>query len=233
MSVNQAAVAAPPSKPLPYSFARRYGVFLEPGSATDVNTVLCHRPGLTPEVLAEITRLLPTDFLCRELDESTFDKALAHAYQRDSSETMQMVEDSVDEMDLASLADSVPETEDLLEKEDDAPIIRLINALLTEAIKQNASDIHIETFEKPPDRALPRRRRTARSRAAQARAGAAAGVADQGHGEARHRRKARAAGWPHFAAGRRPRCRYARLDAAVECTASASCCGCSTRRPGG
>jgi general secretion pathway protein E len=35
----------------------------------------------------------------------------------------------------------------LLESEDDAPIIRLINALLTEAVKENASDIHIEPFE--------------------------------------------------------------------------------------
>ena len=42
----------------------------------------------------------------------------------------------------------MPETEDLLEKEDDAPIIRLINALLAEAIRENASDIHIETFER-------------------------------------------------------------------------------------
>ncbi len=59
-----------------------------------------------------------------------------------------MVEDMGDELDLASLADSVPETEDLLDQEDDAPIIRLINALLAEAIRENASDIHIETFEK-------------------------------------------------------------------------------------
>ena len=42
----------------------------------------------------------------------------------------------------------MPESDDLLEQEDDAPIIRLINALLTEAVKENASDIHIETFEK-------------------------------------------------------------------------------------
>ena len=65
-----------------------------------------------------------------------------------SSEAMQMVEGLGDELDLASLADSVTETEDLMEQEDDAPIIRLINALLTEAVKVNASDIHIETFEK-------------------------------------------------------------------------------------
>src|SRR5690606_13673157 len=45
-------------------------------------------------------------------------------------------------------ADALPETSDLLEQEDDAPIIRLINALLQEAIRENASDIHIETFER-------------------------------------------------------------------------------------
>jgi general secretion pathway protein E len=135
-------------KPLPYSFARRYGVFLEPEPGPDGASVLSYRPGLAPSILAEVSRVLPVSFVCRELDEERFEKALAHAYQRDSSETMQMVEDLGGEMDLASLANSVPETEDLLEKENDAPIIRLINALLTEAIKQNASDIHIETFER-------------------------------------------------------------------------------------
>jgi general secretion pathway protein E len=148
MTANQAAGAATVFKPLPYSFARRYGVFLEPGAAPDDETVLCYRPGLAAFVLAEVTRISPTQFSCRELDETQFERALAHAYQRDSSETMQMVEDLGGEMDLASLANSVPETEDLLEKENDAPIIRLINALLTEAVKQNASDIHIETFER-------------------------------------------------------------------------------------
>ena len=58
-----------------------------------------------------------------------------------------MVEDLGDEMDLASLASALPETEDLLEQQDDAPIIRLINALLSQAIRENASDVHIETFE--------------------------------------------------------------------------------------
>jgi general secretion pathway protein E len=42
----------------------------------------------------------------------------------------------------------VPEAEDLMDQEDDAPIVRLINALLSEAIRVGASDIHIEAFEK-------------------------------------------------------------------------------------
>lgn len=136
---------SPASKPLPFSFARRFGVFLDPQSE---QPVLCHRAGIPPQVFAEVMRLLQTPFACRELDADAFDRALAIAYQRDSTETMQMVEDLGGEMDLASIANSVPETEDLLEKENDAPIIRLINALLTEAAKQNASDIHLETFER-------------------------------------------------------------------------------------
>jgi general secretion pathway protein E len=46
------------------------------------------------------------------------------------------------------LAEELPQDEDLLESEDDAPIIKLINAMLGEAIKESASDVHIETFEK-------------------------------------------------------------------------------------
>jgi general secretion pathway protein E len=134
-------------KTLPFAFARRFGVFLDP--AVDGGPpVLCHRPGIRPQVLAEVTRVLQVPFECRLLEPEQFDRAMAAAYQRDSTATMQMVEDLGGEMDLASIANSVPETEDLLEKENDAPIIRLINALLTEAVKQHASDIHIETFER-------------------------------------------------------------------------------------
>ena len=60
---------------------------------------------------------------------------------------MQMVEGFDDTTDLAHLAQELPEPSDLLESEDDAPIIRLINAVLTQAVKENASDIHIEPFE--------------------------------------------------------------------------------------
>ena len=81
------------------------------------------------------------------LAQADFDQALGAAYQHDSSAAMLMVEGWAT-TSTASLADQIRETEDLLEQEDDAPIIRLINAILGEAIAENASDIHIETFEK-------------------------------------------------------------------------------------
>lgn len=138
--------AAPALKALPFTFARRYGVFL--GGLTADMPVLFHRPGITSQTLAEVARVLRIPFKCEQIAADQFDRRLADAYQRDSTQTLQMVEDLGGEVDLASLADAVPETEDLLEKENDAPIIRLINALLTEAIKENASDIHLETFER-------------------------------------------------------------------------------------
>ncbi|MCF3998110.1 Flp pilus assembly complex ATPase component TadA, partial [Pseudomonas aeruginosa] len=84
----------------------------------------------------------------KALGEDAFNQALAASYQHDSSAAMQLAEDLGGSLDLVALADQVPETEDLMEQEDDAPIIRLINAILGEAIRENASDIHLETFEK-------------------------------------------------------------------------------------
>lgn len=116
------------------------------GDEDDEFAVL-YKAGLTTGVLAEVRRFAGEAFACREVDRSTFDRNLSSTYQNDSDEAMQMIEDLGDELDLGSIADLIPETGDLLEQEDDAPIIKLINSLLTEAIKVDASDIHIETYE--------------------------------------------------------------------------------------
>ncbi|MEM7079822.1 MAG: type II secretion system ATPase GspE [Pseudomonadota bacterium] len=133
---------------LPFSFARRFGALIT--GAHDENgkvEVLCTGQ-LSLTTLAELRRLAGAAIAPRMVEGNEFEQRLTETYARDSSEARQMVEDLGEEMDLASLAESVPETEDLLEQEDDAPIIRLINALLAEAIRENASDVHIETFER-------------------------------------------------------------------------------------
>lgn len=134
------------NKRLPFSFAKRHGVVVE--DIGQVDAMVAFKSGISAQVIAEVRRFLGMPIQFTEVGEADFEKRLAMAYQNDSSAAMQMVEGLGDELDLASLADSVPETEDLMEQEDDAPIIRLINALLTEAVKLNASDIHIETFER-------------------------------------------------------------------------------------
>ncbi len=133
-------------KRFPFSFAKRHGVLLH--DFTEQGAVIQYLPGVAPAVLAEAQRYLSCPVALQMVDKADFEQLLARAYESDSSETMQMAEGIGNEFDLASLADSVPETEDLLEQEDDAPIIRLINAILTEAVRESASDIHIETFER-------------------------------------------------------------------------------------
>ena len=136
---------------LPFGFAKRHGVLMLPaadGSGQDQSGVeVVYKDGVTPTVLAEVRRFAGRKILPREVDIATFDKHLSTTYQNDSDEAMQMIEGLGEELDLGSLVDAIPDSSDLLEQEDDAPIIKLINSLLTEAVKVDASDIHVETYE--------------------------------------------------------------------------------------
>ncbi len=138
------------SQQLPFGFAKRHGVLLVAAEETEGAThpgEIWFKTGVSPQILAEVQRVAGRPVTPREVDESTFDRFLAGAYQNDSDAAMQMIEDLGEEVDLSSLAEAIPETGDLLEQEDDAPIIKLINSLLTEAVKVSASDIHVETYE--------------------------------------------------------------------------------------
>ncbi len=126
---------------LPYAFAKRHGILQD-----EQDDLLLCREGLKPEVLMEVQRNLGGNLRFQQVDVPTFERQLALRYDRSQSGAA-MMQDLGDEADLNDIAESLPEPEDLLESQDDAPIIRLINALLTQAVKENASDIHIEAFE--------------------------------------------------------------------------------------
>ncbi|MCQ4297107.1 type II secretion system ATPase GspE [Pseudomonas stutzeri] len=147
LDVNEvtALLEQPAQRRLPFAFARRHGVILlERGGELRLGL----REGAALTAVQEAQRVVGMRLPMQWLPQADFDQALGVAYQHDSSAAMLMVEGLGNDLDLASLADQIQETEDLLEQEDDAPIIRLINAILGEAINENASDIHIETFEK-------------------------------------------------------------------------------------
>jgi len=129
---------------LPFAFAKRHSVLL---SKDNNNYTLHCLADVHLDTVLEVRRIIKSSFSFDVQDAASFELLLTEAYQRDSSEAQQMMEDIGNEVDLYSLADEMIESEDLLENEDDAPIIKLINAMLSEAIKESASDIHIETFE--------------------------------------------------------------------------------------
>lgn len=125
-----------------FSFAKRHQVLLDPATL-----VVFYTENTDLAVFAEIRRVVGQGFRLEQVKSDKFETLLTSFYQRDSSEAKQLMEDLGNESDLFALAEDLPDTEDLLDNEDDAPIIKLINAMLGEAIKEGASDIHIETFE--------------------------------------------------------------------------------------
>lgn len=129
---------------LPYSYAKRYGVLL---LLLDETITVAHQPQFSNETLIELRRFLQRPFQLKQLSHEEFDTLLTQTYETNSDATMQLAAGMGDELNLDHFIQSLPKTEDLLENQDDAPIIRLLNAVFSQAIKQKASDIHLETFE--------------------------------------------------------------------------------------
>ncbi len=134
---------------IPYAYAKRHGALLRmPEEGAETKPRLVHRVNVPVQAVAEIQRLTGVAFTCEPVSDEDFDKALADTYEQKSGAAQRISAGLEDELDLSSIAESVPETEDLLEQQEDAPIIRLINAILAQAIKEGASDIHVEPYEK-------------------------------------------------------------------------------------
>nr|WP_276573053.1 type II secretion system ATPase GspE [Escherichia coli] len=80
--------------------------------------------------------------------QADFEARLEAVFHQNTGESQQIAQDIDQSVDLLSLSEEMPANEDLLNEDSAAPVIRLINAILSEAIKETASDIHIETYEK-------------------------------------------------------------------------------------
>lgn len=130
---------------IPYSFAKKHNVLVSVDPSGTVHIVAPEKPKLT--TIAEISRKYSGKIKFELTDQNVFEEQLRKAYDTGGSQANQLMDDFGDGLDLESLAQEVPTTTDLLESDDDAPIIRLINALLTQAIREQASDIHLEAFE--------------------------------------------------------------------------------------
>ena len=138
---------------LPYAFAKAKGVVAARVTAGALEVWIRGVPQAS--TLAEVRRITGKPLQEVILTPAEFEHCLALAYTREPNNAETIVEDMGESLDLAKLTEQLPEVADLLEAENDAPIIRLINALLTQAVREGASDIHLEIFE---SRALVRYR---------------------------------------------------------------------------
>lgn len=129
---------------LPYSFAKANGLLLEVDSG---RSTLWASVGVSPAALSEVMRKHSVDVIEEEPAES-LSQRISAAYAAGGGSAAAVVGEVESAVDLSRMLQELPAVEDLLEASNDAPIIRMLNALLTQAAKDGASDIHIEPYER-------------------------------------------------------------------------------------
>ena len=130
---------------LPYRFAREFGLVVK---TADNGLTLCVAQSADRSMIAEVARTHNGISSVEELSQTAFDDLLSDVYGRSTLEedTEQADADHFED-DFDAIVQGVEHSADLLAGEDDAPVIRLLNSLLSEAVRAGASDVHLEPFE--------------------------------------------------------------------------------------
>ncbi|MDG1016258.1 MAG: type II secretion system ATPase GspE [Woeseiaceae bacterium] len=133
------------TKKLPFSFVKKHKILINSVTTNSVEVVYFEDVPL--EIISETRRFAERPLSLKKVSSLEFDELLRKSYEENSQTNIQIAENIKDNDDLLTVAKELPEQADLLDSDNDAPIIRFINAILTEALKNKASDIHIEPFE--------------------------------------------------------------------------------------
>jgi len=134
-----------PKAEVPYAFAKTNGVVVT--AISNGSAEIAVRGDARATALAELRRTLGVPLVARSVDVAEFDDLVNAVYNGVEAGAAALAGDFGQNPDILRLLQDIPEIEDLLESQDDAPLIRLINALFTQALREGASDIHIEPFE--------------------------------------------------------------------------------------
>ena len=130
--------------PLPYAYARTQQLLLEDDGG--LRTLWLHAASPASAVSEVVRKHAPQAM--QTLDAAALVQRISAAYSRGESNAATVVHEVESDADLSRMMQDLPAVEDLLEAADGAPIIRMLNALLTQAARDGASDIHIEPYER-------------------------------------------------------------------------------------
>jgi general secretion pathway protein E len=130
--------------PLPYAFARSHQLLLEDDGQS---LTLWHADAPAAGPWSEVLRMHPINRFAH-VDTQTLMQRISASYAGAESSAALVMSEVEGEADLARMMQDLPAVEDLLEASADAPIIRMLNALLMQAARDGASDIHIEPYER-------------------------------------------------------------------------------------
>ena len=134
-----------PARFVTYGFARTNHLLVTAASVDAIEVWISAKT--PPQALAELSRTVPRRLVTRVKPALELEAAISRAYAQHEGSAASVVDEVASDLDLSRLMQDMPKIEDLLDEQNDAPIIRMINVILTQAVKAAASDIHIEPFE--------------------------------------------------------------------------------------
>ena len=132
---------------VPYGYSQEWRLVVLPRPENQPAHRVLHTGGLHPTVFAELHRSYGGQLQFELVSAAALERATTEVYESSGEAAASISASMAEVIDLGELDDPLSDTHDLLQEAAEAPIIRLINAILSEATQVNASDVHIETFE--------------------------------------------------------------------------------------
>jgi general secretion pathway protein E len=127
---------------VPVQFARTHGLIAV--SLRDrVLQVATHRP-LDVQPMDDLATMLRCEVEPVLAPKSEIANLINRAYRHKADGVDEALED-IEDTDIVAVADQIQESEDLLDQ-NKAPVIKLVNMLLFQALKLRASDIHLQPY---------------------------------------------------------------------------------------
>ena len=136
-------VMAETSSILPYDFVKQNNIF---GIDKNGEIKIYSTSELSFDIHQELFRYIGKSFEVEICDAEELNNLITSNFSV-ISQNSELSEELKDNFDLKTFAGTITATEDLLSGSNDAPIIKLINGILSQAIKLRASDIHFEPYE--------------------------------------------------------------------------------------
>lgn len=144
-SIDPENISSEAAHPVPINFAKKNELIPLAKYADRVEVAIsdpCNIPALDDLRMIYGTNIRPMIATSAQITD-----AINTVYNRSTGADRTVMSD-LQEENLDNITQELEEPVDLLEADDEAPIIRLVNSLLFRSVKQKASDIHIEPFEK-------------------------------------------------------------------------------------
>jgi general secretion pathway protein E len=137
---------------IPIAFARQHGVLGLAGE--DGQLIVALGDPAKWEQLQVVSRTMRKPISPLLAPPNVIAAAISEAYQQRTGQAQDFIE-KLDRGEVLDELENIASREDLLDNASRAPVIKLVNLVLFEAVKSNASDVHIQPYE---DRLMVRTR---------------------------------------------------------------------------